>query len=323
MLDQGDRKWLHRLLGPCVRFDESMARHTSLRIGGPADALVQPESEAQLKAILQWTRQTRTPYLVIGGGTNLLVRDGGIRGLVIHLGRLATELTWQLQKRQVRIMAGAAIPTRRICRVALQQGWQGINFALGIPGTVGGAILMNAGTALGSMADILEAVTLMTATGEKLQVAGQDMDAGYRHLQLPADVPDGTTGPGIMLAGHLQLTLGEREAIRAQARQLMNQRVRRQPGRPPSAGCFFKNPSMERPAGRLIDAAGLKGLRVGDAQVSLRHANFIINLGRATAEQVLALSAKVQERVQNHAGVLLTPEVRIVGEEKANSQKPL
>jgi UDP-N-acetylmuramate dehydrogenase len=318
MLDRDDRAWLQRLLGPGVSFDESMARHTSFRIGGPADALVQPESEAQLKAILQWTRKTQKPYLVIGGGTNLLVRDGGIRGLVIHLGRLAAKITWQMQQGQVRVQAGAAIPTRRICRVALQHGWQGINFALGIPGTVGGAILMNAGTALGAMADILEAVTIMTATGEKLKVTRASMNPGYRHLQFSADALDGTAEPVVVLSGHMNLTLGDRGALRAHARQLMKQRAARQPGWQPSAGCFFKNPSMDKPAGRLIDEAGLKGLRVGDAQVSLRHANFIINLGRASAEEVLALSAKVQERVQNHAGVLLTPEVRIVGEEKTN-----
>ncbi len=300
-----------------------MARHTSFRIGGPADALVQPDSEEQLKAILQWTRQTQTPYLVIGGGTNLLVRDGGIRGLVIHLGRLATKITWQLQEKQVHVDAGAATPTRRICRLALQQGWQGINFALGIPGTLAGAILMNAGTAQGAMADVLEAVTIMTTAGEKVQLRRDAMAAQYRDLQLPADTLCGIAGPSIVLAGHLHLTLGDWAAIRAHARQLMKQRSRRQPGWQPSAGCFFKNPSMDRPAGRLIDEAGLKGLQVGDAQVSDRHANFIINLGRATAEEVLALSGKVQERVQNYTGVLLTPEVRIVGEEKANPQKPL
>jgi len=163
----------------------------------------------------------------------------------------------------------------------------------------------------------------MTTAGEKVQLRRDAMVAQYRDLQLPADVLGGIAESGIVLAGHLHLTLGDRVAIRTRARQLMKLRSRRQPGWQPSAGCFFKNPSMDRPAGRLIDEAGLKGLQVGDAQVSDRHANFIINLGRATAEQVLALSAKVQERVQNYTGVLLTPEVRIVGEEKANPQKPL
>lgn len=323
MLDQNARQWLRNLLGAGVEFDEPMSRHTSFRIGGPADALVKPSSEAQLKAILQWTRQTQTPYLVIGAGTNLLVRDGGIRGLVIHLGGMAARITWAAQERQVHVRAGAAIPTRRICRLSLHNGWKGINFALGIPGTLGGAILMNAGTSHGSMADVLEAITMMTPAGEKLQLTGESFDARYRSLGLPDDVIAPEGGSGILLAGQLHLTVGDRAVIREEARELMKQRVRHQPGWEPSAGCFFKNPSVDRPAGRLIDEAGLKGKRIGDAQVSHRHANFIVNMGRARAEDVLALAAEVQEQVQIQSGVMLTPEVRIVGEKETSAKKPL
>jgi UDP-N-acetylmuramate dehydrogenase len=322
MLDGGAKEWLHRLLGPNVRFHEPLSRHTSLRIGGPADALVRPESEAQLKALLQWARETRTPYFVIGGGTNLLVRDGGIRGLVIHLALLAGNLEWQVQGKRVHIRAGAAIPTRRICRIALQKGWQGFNFALGIPGTLGGAVLMNAGTAHGCMADVLEAVTLMLPDGQKVRLARDALTAGYRQMRFPEEVLGSDAGRGVLLSVDLALALGERTAIRRQARQLMAQRVKGQAVRNASAGCFFKNPAAGQPAGRLIDEAGLKGLRVGDAQVSPRHANFIVNLGRASAEEVLALAAQVQERVQIHSGVLLAPEVCIVGE-KTNPEKPV
>jgi UDP-N-acetylmuramate dehydrogenase len=323
MIDRSAKEWLHQLLGSDVRFDEPMARHTSLRIGGPADALVYPGNEAQLKELLQWTRQTQTPYLVIGAGTNLLVRDAGIRGLVIHLGLLASSISWRLQGKRVRVWAGAAIPTRRVCRMALQQGWQGFNFALGIPGTLGGAILMNAGTTHGAMADVLEAVTIMTATGAKVSLNRDAIEARYRQLRLPAEVIGSDTAPGILLAAELRLATGERAVIRQEARRLMAQRLKRQPVREPSAGCFFRNPSAQQPAGRLIDAAGLKGTRVGDAQVSDRHANFIINLGRASAAEVLALTDRVREQVHLNSGVLLTPEVRIVGEEKANPEKPV
>lgn len=323
MLDPAARQWLRRILGSGVRFDEPMARHTSFRIGGPADALVEPENEAQLKEVLQWALHTRTPYFVFGGGTNLLVRDGGIRGLVIHLGRMAAEMTWQVRGQQILLNVGAAVPTRRICRMALQQGWQGANFALGIPGTVGGAILMNAGTAQGAMADILEAVTFMSAAGEKTQVERVRINAGYRRLNWPMEDPEGTTASAILLAGRLLLTRQDRSVVRADARQLMKQRARRQPGWQPSAGCFFKNPSPDMPAGRLIDEAGLKGMQLGDARVSDRHANFIVNAGRASAAEVLALSARIQERVLNLTGVLLALEVRIVGEEKAHTQKSL
>jgi UDP-N-acetylmuramate dehydrogenase len=323
MIEQGAKERLLRLLGSDVRFDEPMARHTSLRVGGPADALVYPESEAQLKAVLQWARDTGTPYLVIGAGTNLVVRDGGIRGLVIRLQRLAGDLTWETRGERVLIRAGAGIPTRRLCRIALQQGWRGFNFALGIPGTLGGAVYMNAGTAGAAVADVLEAVEFMLPTGGKVRLLRDDVTAGYRRMQFPPQATGTETGPGILLAAELELTVGERSTVWQEARRLMAQRAKGQPVLEFSAGCFFRNPSSRRPAGRLIDEAGLKGMQIGDAQVSRRHANFIINLGRASASEVLALAAEVQERVRSHSGVLLAPEVRIVGEEKTNPEEPV
>jgi UDP-N-acetylmuramate dehydrogenase len=236
---------------------------------------------------------------------------------------MAASLTWELQGRRVLARAGAAIPTRRVCRIALQQGWQGFNFALGIPGTLGGAILMNAGTAHGAMADVLETVTIMTSTGAKVNLKGEAIEACYRQMLLPVEVTGPESAPGILLSAELRLTVGKRAVIRREARRLITQRVKGQPVREPSAGCFFRNPSAQQPAGRLIDAAGLKGTRVGDAQVSNRHANFIVNLGRASAAEVLALTAEVRERVHHHSGVLLTPEVRIVGEEETNPEKPV
>jgi UDP-N-acetylmuramate dehydrogenase len=318
MLEPEARQWLSRLLGANVRFDEPMAAHTSFRIGGPADAMVQPESETQLKEILQWRQQKQIPYLVIGGGTNLLVRDGGIRGLVIHLGRLAAGISWRQEPNFVRVQAGAGVPTRRMCRLALQQGWQSFNFALGIPGTLGGAILMNAGTARGAMADVLEAVTVMTGEGQKAELTRESFDARYRRLQLPAGIMEGRSGAGILLEGLLKLQPGDRDALRREAGFLMKQRAQRQPSRYPSAGCFFQNPSPDAPAGLLIDRAGLKGLRVGDAQISARHANFIVNLGHASAAEVLELADRVRDRIQTLTGVVLMPEVRVVGEEKTN-----
>jgi len=205
----------------------------------------------------------------------------------------------------------------------LQQGWQGFNFALGIPGTLGGAVLMNAGTAHGAVADVLETVTFMRSTGEKVRLSRDALTPGYRRMRFPDEVMGTDTGPGILLTADLGLAIGERAAIRREARRLMAQRVKGQAVKEASAGCFFRNPSARQPAGRLIDEAGLKGLRVGDAQVSHRHANFIVNLGRASAEDVLALSAQVQQRVSVRSGVLLTPEVHIVGEEKSNPEKPL
>lgn len=319
MFDAADKAFLRRLLGAGVSFDEPMARHTSFQIGGPADVFVQPENEANLQAVIEWAQQKKMPYMLIGGGTNLLVRDGGIRGLVIHLGRLAADVTWDQRRTQVRVSAGAGIPTKRICALALKQGWRGMNFALGIPGTLGGAIVMNAGTVHGTMADVIDSVTVMTAKGEKVNIRRESMEYKYRRLQWPAAVSRDPSAPAILMAATLNLARGDREQIRAQARQLMRRRARRQPAWQPSAGCFFKNPMEDKPAGRLIDEAGLKGWQVGQAQVSPRHANFIINLGGASAVDVLTIAARIQETVKSRFGIDLTPEVRIVGEEKTGT----
>ncbi len=321
MLNVEDKVWLRQQYGEGVRFDEPMAKHTSFKIGGPADAFVQPASEAQLKTILKWAQQKKIPYILVGGGTNLLVRDGGIRGLVIHLGALAADITWDQQHGRIKVCAGAAVPTKRICTLALKQGWQGMNFALGIPGTLGGAIFMNAGTAHGTMADVIDMVAVMTATGKKMNIQRGAIRYQYRNLQLPCEVDQ--SAPAVLISAQLNLVRADREKIRQQARQWMQDRSRRQPSWRPSAGCFFKNPAEDMPAGRLIDEAGLKGSQVGGARVSPRHANYIVNCGGASAADVLTLAAKIQETVKYRFGIDLAPEVRIVGKEKNSTQKPL
>jgi UDP-N-acetylmuramate dehydrogenase len=320
MIKEKDKAWLRQVFGGAVRFDESMERHTYFRIGGPADAWVEPENEPQLGALLEWARHNAIPYLLVGGGTNLLVRDGGIRGLVIHLGRLLADVHWwQPQGATVIVSAGAGVPTRRICALALRHAWQGMNFALGIPGTLGGAIIMNAGTARGCMADVVEEVTMMSSAGEKVALDRRSLNFDYRRLRLPKQLSDRVSSSAVLTAARLILHRGDREKIRHQARQLMRGRSKTQPTWQPSAGCFFKNPSKDQAAGRLIDQAGLKGLRVGDAQVSLRHANFIINRGKASAEDVLAVAARVRETVKDRFDIDLLPEVCVVGEEKTGA----
>ncbi len=319
MMDEGAKQWLAALLGPAVAFDEPMARHTTFKIGGPADALAQPQNESQLRQLVQWAGQNSIPYLIMGGGSNLLVRDGGIRGLVICMSGMAGDVQWRQSPPQIIVTAGAGVPTKRLCALALKQGWEGMNFALGIPGTLGGAVLMNAGTTQGSMADVLSAVTLMAGSGETERIGRERLQAQYRGLQWPLHLQSGL-GPPIVLTAEFRLTLGDRDAVRRQARQLMQVRVRRQPGWQPSAGCFFKNPSARMPAGRLIDEAGLKGLRFGQAQISSRHANFIINRGRATAGDVIGLAEQIQKKVKETYGIILQPEVRIVGEETSKKE---
>jgi UDP-N-acetylmuramate dehydrogenase len=321
MLDKGAKQWLTTLLGSAVKFDESLAGYTSFRIGGPADAMVQPKNESQLRQLIRWARQNELPYMVMGRGSNLLVRDGGIRGLVIRMCGSAECVEWEEKIPRVHVAAGAGVPTKRLCALALRNGWQGMNFALGIPGTLGGAILMNAGTTQGSIADVVTAVTVMTTAGDKIRIEREQLQVRYRNLKWPDDI-EGEKEQTILLKAELRLTTADRDQIWRQARRMMKARARRQPSWQPSAGCFFKNPSDDKPAGRLIDEAGLKGLRVGDAQVSSRHANFIINRGNASAQQVLSLASHIKKKVKADCGIDLQPEVRIVGEE-AGEKEPL
>jgi len=239
MLDKENRRWLRQLLGKSVCFDEPMRQRTYFRIGGPADAWVEPQSASQLKVILEWAQRQTIPYLMIGGGSNLLVRDGGIRGLVIHLGHMATGVTWAHKGRKMIISAGAGISTKHICTLALKQGWQGMNFALGIPGTLGGAILMNAGTAHGCMADVVEKVTVMTAEGEQVVLQRQSLEYRYRRLRLPegagrsAVVETGEPGAHSHPGAQMDAGAGQKTAILgAKCRMLFQESVRRSTGRP-------------------------------------------------------------------------------------------
>jgi UDP-N-acetylmuramate dehydrogenase len=319
MLDDKARRWLAALLGPAVIFDEPMARHTTFKIGGAADALARPQNETQLRQLVQWTGQNNIPYLVLGGGSNLLVRDGGIRGVVICMRAMAGDVRWRQSPPQVIVTAGAGVPTKRLCALALKQGWEGMNFALGIPGTVGGAVLMNAGTGQGSMADALSAVTVMTVSAKTERIARDRLQVQYRALQWPPHIQN-VLNRTIVTAAEFRLAMGDRDLVRQEARRLMRARVRKQPSWQPSAGCFFKNPSPQMTAGRLIDEAGLKGLRVGRAQVSSRHANFIINRGGATAGDVIGLVDQIRKKVESNCGIVLQPEVQIVGEETGKKE---
>lgn len=321
MISSAARTWLVGLLGQRAQFDVPMERYTSFQIGGTADVLVEPQDVEQLKAVIQWTNQNNLDYLAIGGGTNLLVLDGGIRGVVLLFGKHWADVQWRKHDALIKLDAGAGVPTRRICRLALKHGWYGVNFALGIPGSLGGAILMNAGTRSGCMHDILERVTLMTAGADIVTLERDMLKCNYRSLGLPDDVSGGTGRAPILLSAHLALTVGDIAAVRREATILMRQRVKGQPSWKPSAGCVFKNPPEGKPAGWLIEYAGLKGKQVGGACVSDRHANFIINQGGATAQDVLRLMQTIQEAVMDAHGIWLDPEVRIVGEEKNNAKE--
>jgi UDP-N-acetylmuramate dehydrogenase len=308
------RTWLTEHLGPRVKFDEPMSRHTSLRVGGPAEAFVTPAHKHEVVALVRLAREYSLPCLVIGDGTNLLVRDRGIQGLVVILTQALKSIDSieQIQRGVlVRAMAGARMAS--LCTYAIRSGLAGLAFALGLPGTVGGAITMNAGTALGTTGAILDSIDVLLSSGEERHLARRQLSFGYRELHWDPALADPVLGFPLIMAGCFNLQTDERQALEAQAAEIMHARRRWLPTRLPSAGCFFKNPAAGPSAGELIDRAGMKGQRIGDAMVSSGHANFIVNTGKASAADILALAEEARERVAAKFDITLEPEVRIVG----------
>ncbi|GIX48720.1 MAG: UDP-N-acetylenolpyruvoylglucosamine reductase [Candidatus Tectimicrobiota bacterium] len=286
-------------------FGVPLARYTSWRIGGPAEALVAVENLAALCRLQAVARRHGLPLFVLGGGSNLLVRDGGIRGIVVLLRGAFRRYRLMAEDTTALVEVGAGYPLSRLALQLGQQGWSGLEFAYGIPGTVGGAMVMNAGTSLGELGQVLVAARLLLADGRVSELPVAALGLGYRTSSYPSQA--------ILLAARLRLHRGERAAIEAVMRQAYRQRQRTQPLWLPNAGSVFKNPPGVA-AGRLIEAAGLKGTRIGGAMVSPRHANFIVNVGGARAADVEALIALIRQRVWQAFGVLLELEVRIVGE---------
>ena len=293
-----------------VKLQEPMSGHTSFRIGGTADALVSPVDRQDLVALLQEIRDQRLPCVVLGGGTNLLVRDGGFRGVAISLNKMASiEIAREYRSlggsfSVITVEAGAMLA--RLLSFSVERGLTGLEFATGIPGTVGGAVCMNAGTAQGEMGDIIDTVTLVSPAGEQILRHREEMGFGYRTANVPAD--------HVVLDAKIILRYGDAGKIKARVKEIMAQRKERQPWGLPNAGSVFKNP-LDESAGTLIESAGLKGLTVGGAQVSEKHANFIVNRGNAKAADVLQLMELIKEKVLDMHRVRLEPEIKIIGED--------
>lgn len=301
-------------MGGGVLFDEPMSRHTYIRLGGPADAFVRPSSLDDLTKLIKWACQKKIPYLVVGGGSNLVVKDNGIRGLVISLTRCLNEIKIGREKRgKITVSAMAGVKTRTFCSLAMEKGLKGMNFAVGIPGTVGGGIAMNAGTRAGAMDRVIGSVKILLPDGRILDLNRTQLRFGYRELVWNGhSIRDMADAP-VILEGDFILSAGDPEALKTEAKKMLEDRLNHQPVSQPSAGCFFKNPESGEPAGKLIDRAGLKNARVGGAMVSPRHANFIVNTGRASTSDVLELMRMIQEKVAARFDVNLIPEVKIVG----------
>jgi len=282
-----------------VRFEAPLRDYTSFRIGGPADVLVIPADVDDLSRLVKQAHAAKVSVFVIGG-TNLLVRDQGIRGVVVSLSRL--KAIRDEPDGVVYAEGGVVMPT--LMRHAISRALSGLEWAAGIPGTVAGCVVMNAGTRLGEMKDAVKAVCVVDPLGRVNDCPASDIQFSYRRALLPR---------GIVVGVWLQLKPSQREKIESVVKEYLRYRKNTQPLTLPNAGCVFKNPEHNT-AGRLIEAAGLKGARVGDAQVSEKHANFVVNLGRASAADVIALIKKVGRTVEQQTGITLELELKIVGQ---------
>jgi UDP-N-acetylmuramate dehydrogenase len=293
-----------------IKSDEPLSRHTSYTIGGPADVLAWPADREDLRLLLQTIKTRNLRYFILGGGTNLLVRDGGFRGVMIALHRMNT-IKIEREYRSIGgsfvvVYAEAGASLAKLLSFSVEQGLTGLEFAAGIPGTVGGAVCMNAGTSLGEMGDVVESVTLISPEGELSTRSAEEMEFGYRM----ASIPEGH----LVLEVRVVLRRDDKGKIKLRLKELLDARKQRQPWGLPNAGSVFKNP-QEESAGMLIESAGLKGRTIGGAQVSEKHANVIVNTGNAKAADVLALMEIVKEKVLEVSGVRLVPEIKIIGED--------
>lgn len=287
--------------GSGIFMEEPMKKHTTFRVGGPADVLVQPD-ETALAAILALCRQYHVPYSFIGNGSNLLVGDKGIRGVVIEM----TEPMGDIEVQGTRITAQAGAMLSKIANTAASNGLGGMEFASGIPGSVGGAVVMNAGAYGGEMKDIIERVYVLDENGAQLELDRDALDLGYRHSCIPDK-------KYIVTKVVLELVPRDEAEIRSEMKELNEKRAEKQPLQYPSAGSTFKRPEGYF-AGKLIMDAGLRGYQVGGAQVSEKHCGFVINKGDATAADICQLMRDVSDKVQAQFGVVLEPEVKMIGE---------
>ncbi len=291
-----------QLAGIQLKQGEPMCRHTSFQIGGPVAVMVFPESTAQLKTILNIARELDVVPMIMGAGSNILAPDQGLDTVMIET---RTNMTGIELLEGDRIRAQCGVTLARLATFAMNQGLTGLEFAHGIPGTLGGGVYMNAGAYGGEMVQVLESATILQRDGTLLEDVPLDqLELSYRHSRFMEE-------DSLIVSATVKLQKGDRETIRARMNELMGKRKTSQPLEFPSAGSTFKRPKTEY-AAALIDEAGLKGLRVGDAQVSEKHAGFVINRGRATCQDVLSLMDEIARRVKENSGVTLEPEVRML-----------
>jgi len=289
-----------------VRYGEPMSRHTTLGIGGPAEAMVFPESVESLARITGLAYRNGVPVFILGNGSNLLVLDGGIPGLVINMEKMAWMELERGESGTSKVHAGAGAPLAKLVRYCAEAGLSGLEFAAGIPGTLGGAVVMNAGVHEADMKDVLTGVTLVGRDGGVDKVAAGDLKMSYRKTELPEGA--------VVAEATVALIPWPKEEVKEKVAANSRRRKATQPAGVHSAGSTFKNPPGYS-AWKLIDMAGLRGRQVGQAQVSRMHTNFLINLGGATAKDFRALMELVVSTVQEKLNITLEPEIKIVGVE--------
>ena len=285
-----------------VRGHEPLARRTTLRVGGPADVYVEPASEADLSAVLQFCHEHSLKFFILGRGSNLVVRDGGFRGVVICL---THPVFSRVQVEGTKLRCGAGARLKQVATEARRQGLSGVEFLEGIPGSVGGALRMNAGAMGGATFDAVESVRIMDHARQVRELAASEIQVEYRSCPLFRD--------HIALGAVFKCTPAPCEEIERRMNEFSRKRWDSQPAAA-SAGCMFKNPPAI-PAGKLIDELGLKGTKVGGAMVSLEHGNFLVNTGNATARDVLQLIEQLRQHAREARGIELHTEVEVIGEE--------
>ncbi len=289
-----------------ILVDEPMENYTSLKIGGKADIVALPKHRFELKNLLKRACELDIPVTLFGMGTNLLITDRGIRGLVVITKQLKSKIQIIEKDRDfITIFVDAGERLSKVCQFAINNTLSGLEFAAGIPGTIGGAIMMNAGTKSGEMSTIIKSIEVLNQDTFEMKTIEKDLlNFSYRHLNLS----------GIIVSAVITLKKGNQERIEQIFKHNLNKKNTSQPVSFASAGCFFKNPVEGTSAGELIDKAGLKGMSVNDAAVSEKHGNFIVNLGNASCEDVFLLKQQIQEKVLEEFNIKLETEVRIEGE---------
>lgn len=288
---------------PCenIRLQEPMADHTTFRIGGPADCFLQLESEEQLKKLRRYLDLAGVPFFVLGNGSNLLVSDGGYRGVILQIGQKMSRIAVH----GCRITAQAGATLAQVAHAAMENGLTGLEFAAGIPGTVGGGVVMNAGAYGGEMSQVVTQVNVVASDGETLELDNETMEFAYRHSVIK-------NSPFIVTEVTFELETGNQDVIKRKMDAIAARRREKQPLEYPSAGSIFKRPEGHF-AGQLIMEAGFRGYQIGGARVSDKHCGFIVNMGNATAQDVRNVMKEITQQVKEQSGVDLEPEVICLG----------